>query len=88
MKKRLNLHSSSSDELLEELRGDNEELTKRLMVNECDISKDDKVQKLTKELEELNKSMIRLKAQHKNKLKNVQKQLENFKKVVVCLKDL
>lgn len=42
---------------------------------------DEQVQKLTKELEELNKSMIKQRAQHKNKLKNLQKQLENFEKV-------
>lgn len=71
---------------VEELKINNDELSKKLTVNESDISKDnDKVQKLTKELEELNKSMIKLKAQHKNKLKTVQKQLENFKKVVVFL---
>lgn len=49
------------------------------------LSKHDvKVIKLTKELEELNKSMIKLKAQHKSKVKNLQKQLENFKMVRIC----
>jgi chromosome segregation ATPase len=43
--------------------------------------KDGTVTKLTKELDELNKSMIKLRAQHRSKVKNMQKQLENFKKV-------
>lgn len=42
---------------------------------------DETVTKLTKELEQLNRSMIRLRAQHKSKVKNLQKQLENFTKV-------
>ncbi|XP_017877078.1 golgin subfamily B member 1-like isoform X2 [Ceratina calcarata] len=42
---------------------------------------DEKVARLTKELEDLNKSMIKIKAQHKSKVKSLQKQLENFKKV-------
>ncbi|KAK2581659.1 hypothetical protein KPH14_002157 [Odynerus spinipes] len=41
----------------------------------------EKIQKLTKELEELNKHMIKIKAQHKSKVKSLQKQLENFKMV-------
>lgn len=41
----------------------------------------EKIQKLTKELEDLNKSMIKLKAQHKSKVKGLQKQLESFKMV-------
>ncbi|KAK9300131.1 hypothetical protein QLX08_007060 [Tetragonisca angustula] len=45
------------------------------------IREDEKVMKLTKELEELNKSMIKIKAQHKSKVKSLQKQLENFKKM-------
>ncbi|KAK1124468.1 hypothetical protein K0M31_006819 [Melipona bicolor] len=45
------------------------------------IEEDEKVMKLTKELEELNKSMIKIKAQHKSKVKSLQKQLENFKKM-------
>ena len=42
---------------------------------------DTMVKKLTKELEDLNKTMIKLKAQHKGKLRNLQKQLESFKSV-------
>ncbi|CAL1684147.1 unnamed protein product [Lasius platythorax] len=42
---------------------------------------DDIVIKLTKELEDLNKGMIKLKAQHRSKVKNLQKQLEDFKMV-------
>ncbi|XP_076749322.1 uncharacterized protein LOC143422509 isoform X2 [Xylocopa sonorina] len=45
------------------------------------VKDDEKVMKLTKEMEELNKSMIKIKAQHKSKVKSLQKQLENFKKV-------
>ncbi|CAD1476221.1 unnamed protein product, partial [Heterotrigona itama] len=45
------------------------------------IKEDEKMIKLTKELEELNKSMIKIKAQHKSKIKSLQKQLENFKKM-------
>jgi len=50
--------------------------------------KDETVTKLTKELDELNKSMIKLRAQHRSKVKNMQKQLENFKKVKVRKKYL
>ncbi|XP_076664584.1 uncharacterized protein LOC143366964 isoform X2 [Andrena cerasifolii] len=49
--------------------------------DESTIKDDDRVAKLTKELEELNKGMIKIKAQHKSKIKNLQKQLENFKRV-------
>lgn len=58
------------------------ELESKLSTMEIkDPKEEEQVLKLTKELEESNKSMIKLKAQHKNKLKNLQKQLENFKKV-------
>lgn len=57
----------------------NETVTKSS--DERAVSKEDEVIKLTKELEKLNKSMIRLKAQHRSKVKNLQKQLENFKMV-------
>ncbi|XP_023289922.1 golgin subfamily B member 1 isoform X2 [Orussus abietinus] len=43
------------------------------------LGESEKVMQLTKELDDLNKSMIKLKAQHKVKLKNLQKQLESFK---------
>ncbi|XP_063972427.1 protein lava lamp-like isoform X2 [Diachasmimorpha longicaudata] len=39
------------------------------------------LQKLKKELDELNKNMIKLKAQHKSKLRNLNRRLENFKMV-------
>lgn len=45
------------------------------------IKEDEKVAKLTKELEELNKNMIKIKAKHKSKIKSLQQQLENFKKI-------
>ncbi|XP_031783521.1 golgin subfamily B member 1 isoform X9 [Nasonia vitripennis] len=65
-----------------DVTNDKIELESKLSAIETEAPKEDEqVQKLTKELEELNKSMIKLKAQHKNKLKNLQKQLENFKKV-------
>ena len=46
---------------------------------------EDMVAKLTKELDELNKSMIKLKAQHKSQVKNLRKQLDNFRKVKFML---
>lgn len=50
--------------------------------DESGVTKEDAmVRKLTKELDDLNKSMIKLKAQHKGKLRNLQKQLESFKMV-------
>lgn len=59
------------------------------LLDEGTVPKEDEtVMKLTKELEELNKSMIKLKAQHRSKVKNLQKQLENFKMVRVYPKYL
>jgi len=52
------------------------------------VQKDETVTKLTKELDELNKGMIKLRAQHRSKVKNLQKQLENFKNVRVHKKYL
>lgn len=43
---------------------------------------DEKVVKLTKEMEEMNKGVIKMKAQHKSKVKNLQRQLESFRKVI------
>ncbi|XP_051172975.1 uncharacterized protein LOC127289217 isoform X3 [Leptopilina boulardi] len=42
---------------------------------------DEKLLKLTKENEEINKGLIKMKAQHKSKVKNLQRQLESFRKV-------
>ncbi|XP_072743713.1 uncharacterized protein [Anoplolepis gracilipes] len=56
-------------------------LTARLSAERTVPKEDDIVVKLTKELEDLNKSMIKLKAQHRSKVKNLQKQLEDFKMV-------
>ncbi|XP_043483332.1 trichohyalin-like isoform X2 [Leptopilina heterotoma] len=42
---------------------------------------DEKVVKLTKEMEEMNKGLLKIKAQHKSKVKNLQRQLESFRKV-------
>ncbi|KAI4495543.1 hypothetical protein M0802_008555 [Mischocyttarus mexicanus] len=50
--------------------------------SELSIQKEnEKTQKLIKELDDLNKNMIKIKAQHKSKVKSLQKQLENFKMV-------
>ncbi|XP_043496529.1 golgin subfamily A member 4-like isoform X1 [Polistes fuscatus] len=50
--------------------------------SELSIQKEnEKTQKLIKELDDLNKNMIKIKAQHKSKVKALQKQLENFKMV-------
>ncbi|XP_043674696.1 golgin subfamily B member 1-like isoform X1 [Vespula pensylvanica] len=50
--------------------------------SELSVQKEnEKIQKLTKELDELNRNMIKMKAQHKSKIKGLQKQLENFKMV-------
>lgn len=52
--------------------------------SELSVQKEnEKIQKLTKELDELNRNMIKMKAQHKSKIKGLQKQLENFKKVII-----
>lgn len=62
---------------------ENEKAEAALKASTSDGSKeeDKRVLKLTKELDDLNKSMIKIKVQHKNKIKTLQKQLENFKKV-------
>ncbi|XP_014208858.1 protein lava lamp isoform X2 [Copidosoma floridanum] len=67
---------------VDELETEKGELSTKLSIIESEAPKeDDRVLKLTKELDELNKSMIKLKAQHKNKLKTLQKQLKSFEKV-------
>lgn len=58
----------------------------RLSTERTIPKEDDIVIKLKKELEDLNKGMIKLKAQHRSKVKNLQKQLENFKMVRVYYK--
>lgn len=63
-----------------ELETEKNDIAARLSVEQA-VSKEDMIIKLTKELEDLNKSMIKLKAQHRSKVKNLQKQLENFKMV-------
>lgn len=66
---------------LHELQVEKNELSTRLSDERTESKESDKVMKLTKELEELNKSIIKLKTQHKSKVKNLQKQLENIKMV-------
>lgn len=67
---------------VETLSSEKAELIQQLSARESDATDgNDKMDKLSKELDEANKAMIKLKAQHKSKLKNMQKQLENFKKV-------
>lgn len=63
-----------------ELEAEKNDIAVRLSTEQA-VSKEDMIIKLTKELEDLNKSMIKLKAQHRSKVKNLQKQLENFKMV-------
>ncbi|XP_034183069.2 uncharacterized protein LOC117605632 isoform X2 [Osmia lignaria lignaria] len=66
--------------LVHELEEQKSDIAARLS-DESSLKGDEKVAKLTKELEELNKSMIKIKAQHRSKIKNLQKQLENVKKI-------
>lgn len=68
------------ENLVHKLEEQKNEIVEKLP-EESTIKEGEKVMKLTKELEELNKSMIKIKAQHKSKIKSLQKQLENFKKV-------
>lgn len=68
------------ESLVHDLEDQNSDITARLS-DKSSLKEDDKVAKLTKELEDLNKSMIKIKAQHRSKVKNLQKQLENIKKV-------
>ncbi|XP_076633103.1 uncharacterized protein LOC143347628 isoform X2 [Colletes latitarsis] len=68
------------ENLVHELEEQKSNIAARLS-DESAVKDDEKVAKLTKELEELNKSMIKIKAQHRSKVKNLQKQLENFKMV-------
>lgn len=66
-----------------ELETERNDIVARLSAEQTAPKEDDVVQKLTKELEDLNKNMIKLKAQHKSKVKSLQKQLDNFK-MVTC----
>ncbi|XP_015433470.1 PREDICTED: golgin subfamily A member 4-like [Dufourea novaeangliae] len=68
------------ENLVHNLEEQKSEIAARLP-DESAVNEDEKVAKLTKELEELNKNMIKIKAQHKTKIKSLQKQLENFKMV-------
>jgi len=63
-----------------ELEVEKNDIAARLSAEQV-VPKEDMVVKLTKELEDLNKNMIKLKAQHRSKVKNLQKQLESFKRV-------
>ncbi|XP_076376935.1 uncharacterized protein LOC143259292 isoform X2 [Megalopta genalis] len=66
--------------LVHKLEEEKSDIAARLP-DESAVDTDEKVAKLSKELEDLNRSMIKMKAQHKNKIKNLQKQLESFKMV-------
>ncbi|CAK9810672.1 Protein lava lamp [Anthophora quadrimaculata] len=68
------------ESLVHELEEHKNDIATRLMEESTD-KENENVAKLTKELEALNKNMIKMKAQHKSKVKSLQKQLENFKKV-------
>ncbi|XP_015517544.2 golgin subfamily B member 1 isoform X1 [Neodiprion lecontei] len=69
------------EKLVHNLESEKNELLKRVPDDSYETKEDARVTKLSKELDDLNKSMIKLKAQHKSKVKSLQKQLENFKKV-------
>lgn len=76
-------HSNKITDLekqVHELEAEKNDIAAKLSAEQV-VPKEDMVMKLTKELEDLNKSMIKLKAQHRSKVKNLQKQLENFKMV-------
>lgn len=79
-------HSNKITDLekqVHELEAEKNDIAARLSAEQA-VPKEDMLIKLTKELEDLNKSMIKLKAQHRSKVKNLQKQLENFKMVRDC----
>ncbi|KAL6447475.1 hypothetical protein ACFW04_000005 [Cataglyphis niger] len=63
------------------LETEKNDMIAKLSVERTILKEDDTMIKLTKELDDLNKSMIKLKAQHRSKVKNLQKQLEDFKMV-------
>lgn len=69
------------EKMLHVVETEKNELVKRIPEDNDESKEDAKVAKLSKELDELNKSMIKLKAQHKSKVKSLQKQLDSFKKV-------
>ncbi|XP_024889877.1 protein lava lamp-like isoform X4 [Temnothorax curvispinosus] len=76
-------HSAKITDLekqVHELEAEKNDIAARLSAEQA-VPKEDVVIKLTKELEDLNKNMIKLKVQHRSKVKNLQKQLENFKMV-------
>lgn len=66
------------------LEAEKNDMIEKLSVKRTILKEDDTMIKVTKELEDLNKSMIKLKAQHRSKVKNLQKQLEDFKMVSDC----
>ncbi|XP_070167505.1 golgin subfamily A member 4 isoform X3 [Polyergus mexicanus] len=69
------------DKQVHKLETEKNDMIAKLSVEPTIPKEDDIVIKLTKELEDLNKGMIKLKAQHRSKVKNLQKQLEDFKMV-------
>ncbi|XP_058788968.1 protein lava lamp-like isoform X2 [Phymastichus coffea] len=66
---------------VQDLESEKDKLAEKLNTQKSEASKNDEEDQKAKELDELNKTMIKLKAQHTKKVKNLQKQLENFKKV-------
>ncbi|XP_066590070.1 protein lava lamp-like isoform X2 [Prorops nasuta] len=69
------------EKLVHDLEVEKNDIAAKLPDENIVSKENEKIQQLTKELEDLNKTMIKMKAQHRSKLKNLQKQLENFKKV-------
>lgn len=81
----MNLVNAEKDKKIIELEDKTRELN-NLIDNknvESNINEENEknMEKLKRELEEANKNMIKIKAQHKSKLRNLQKRLENFRTV-------
>ncbi|KAK0089914.1 hypothetical protein PV325_004666 [Microctonus aethiopoides] len=79
----MNLVNAEKDKKIIELEDKTRELN-NLIDNknvESNINEENEknMEKLKRELEEANKNMIKIKAQHKSKLRNLQKRLENFR---------
>lgn len=64
--------------IADDLEGDE---AKKMTEKEDTLEDTNETVQLRKELDDLNKTMIKVKAQHKSKLKNLQKQLDNIRKV-------
>ncbi|XP_044748422.1 golgin subfamily B member 1-like [Coccinella septempunctata] len=68
---------SELEEIIEGLKSD---ILKKPNLDE-DKKQDNEVEKLRKELDDLNKNMIKVKVEHKKKIKNLNKKIDSFKKI-------